>query len=129
YKNDTERQNAGLSSSTSLEDLIEALGSREEWERKTAFRLLLEGKNPDAAPSLKEMAEQADFPESRAKALWLLDALGSIEVSTLEKAIADESAGVREQAVRIMEGMLENHPRLLASLVAGSKDESERVRF
>src|SRR5690606_2924345 len=57
YKNDKARQKAGLSSTTPLEDLIEALGSEEEWERKTAFRLLLEVKNPEAPSLLKEMAE------------------------------------------------------------------------
>src|SRR5690606_17175064 len=43
--------------------------------------------------------------------------------------IADEHAGVREQAVLIMGEMLENHPELLKSLVTGSEDESQRVRF
>src|SRR5690606_77032 len=83
YKNDKNRQKPGLNSATPLENLVETLGSAEEWERKTAFRLLIEEKRAEAAPMLKELAEGADHPESRAKALWLLDALEAVEVSTL----------------------------------------------
>lgn len=125
------KKNTGktLISTTGLDKMVDALESPEEWDRATAFRLLLERKDVRAAPLLKLVAEDAYLPESRTRALWLLHNLGAIEVSTIEKAFDDEIAELREQAIMIIESMVLDHPELMSLLISGSQDKSEKVRL
>jgi putative membrane-bound dehydrogenase-like protein len=118
-----------LINTADLDKMVDALESPEEWERATAFRLLLEHKNKRTAPLLKVVAEEAYLPESRTRAFWLLHNLGAIEVSTIENVFDDEEAGLREQAIMVIEDVVEDHPELLKILVSGSKDDSPRVRL
>lgn len=129
FKQVKDQQVRIFNSQAGLDKTVDALESPEEWDRATVFRLLLERKDLRAAPLLKVVAEEANLPESRTRALWLLRDLGAIEVSTIEKAFGDEEAGLREQAIMIIDDMVVDHPELLSVLISGSKDNSERVRF
>lgn len=119
----------GLSSNSKTADLAKFLASAEEWERNTAHRLLLERKNKKAVPFLKNIAIQSVYPESRARAVWLLNSLASLDLPTLNKVLADKEAGVREQAVLIAGNMFQKHPDLIQSIVSTSNDEAIRVRY
>jgi len=68
-----------LSSKSSPQQLLQALESPEEWERETAYRLLLEHKEASLVPELKRIAAQAALPETRVRALWALHAYGALD--------------------------------------------------
>lgn len=119
----------GLSSNSKTADLTRYLASGEEWERNTAHRLLLERKDKTSVPALKKIAVESVFPESRARAVWLLNSLGSLDLITLKKVLADKEAGVREQAVLLAGNMSQKHPELVQSIVAASNDAAIRVRY
>ena len=119
----------GLSSNSKTAALTTYLASGEEWERNTAHRLLLERKDKTAVPLLKKIAVESVFPESRARAVWLINSLGSLDLITLKKVLADKEAGVREQAVLLAGNMSQKHPELVQSIVAASNDAAIRVRY
>ncbi len=119
----------GLSSASATASLAKYLSSAEEWERNTAHRLLLERKDPTSVPLITKVAVEAVSPESRARAVWLLNSLGSLDLITLKKALTDKESGVREQAVLLAGNMFKKHPELIQAVVSASNDEAIRVRF
>ncbi len=119
----------GLSSSSKITDLTRFLASGEEWERNTAHRLLLERKDKSSVPALKKIVVESGFPESRARAVWLLNSLGSLDLITLKRALADKVSGVREQAVLLAGIHSGEYPELVAALISASGDEAIRVRY
>ncbi len=88
----------------SAQQLVAALESPNGWERDTAQRLLVRGKQQAAIQPLKELATNSKQPLARLHALWTLDGLGAIPAATLERALEDSHAGVRRNAVRIAAG-------------------------
>ncbi|HEY1061181.1 MAG TPA: PVC-type heme-binding CxxCH protein, partial [Daejeonella sp.] len=119
----------GLSSASSTTALVKYLSSAEEWERNTAHRLLLERNDQASASLIKKVAVESVFPESRARAVWLLNSMGSLDLTTLKKALTDKVSGVREQAVLLAGNMSQKHPELVQSIVAASNDAAIRVRY
>jgi len=119
----------GLSSASKTAALANSLSSGEEWERNTAHRLLLERNDKTSVPQLKKIALESVFPESRARAVWLLNSMGSLDLPTLKKVLADKEAGVREQAVLLAGNMFQKNPELIQSIVSTSTDEAIRVRY
>lgn len=119
----------GLSSASKTAALAKFLSSGEEWERNTAHRLLLQRKDKTSVPLLKKIVVESVFPESRARAVWLLNSMGSLDLITLKKALADKESGVREQAVLLAGNMFQKHPDLIQSIVSSSNDGAIRVRY
>ncbi|WP_373513092.1 PVC-type heme-binding CxxCH protein [Persicitalea sp.] len=109
--------------------LVQALQSPEEWERRTAHRLLLEQRNPSAISLLKKVVADAKFPESRGLALWLLWGSEDLDAATLRRALTDKETGVREQAVTLAGALAKTQPELLPLLTATAADPAMRVRF
>ncbi|WP_215242378.1 PVC-type heme-binding CxxCH protein [Dyadobacter helix] len=119
----------GLASFGSVKQLVSALQSPEEWERQTAHRLLLENRDQAAVPFLKQAVISSKFPESRLRALWILESYKASDPKTLQVALADKDAGVREQAVLLAGNAYSSHPELLSFLTAAAHDPAARVRF
>ncbi len=119
----------GLSSASSTTALVKYLSSAEEWERNTAHRLLLERNDQASAPLIKKVAVESVFPESRARAVWLLNSMESLDLATLKKVLADKVSGVREQAVLLAGNKSKEYPELVQAVVAASSDEAIRVRY
>ncbi len=107
--------------------LPDALASGNEWTRETAFRLMLQDKDKELSASLRQVLMTASSPEGRARALWLLFHFGTLGAQDLERAAADQSAGVREQAVKIAELQLSAGGALPEWLLR--MDPDPRVRF
>ena len=129
FKEEKYDRNSGLSSKSSIERIISYISSAEEWERATAHRLLLERNDMASVPSLKKIAINAVYPESRARVLWLLNSLNSLNANLIKTAMLDKVSGVREQAVLLAGACIEKYPELVQSLVSASNDEAMRVRF
>ena len=114
-----------LSQSSDVE-LVSYLERPGIWWRRTAQRLLVDRKNEQAAAPLKQMAESGKSPLGRLHALWALDGLGRLDEATIEKALGDSEAGVRENAIILAESRLS---KLAAALLKMENDPDPRVRF
>lgn len=112
-----------------MKEQVTALQSAEEWERQTAHRLLLEKRESGAIPLLKQIVTTSKIPESRVRALWLLDSYAELDVPTLKIALADKEQGVRENAVLLAGNLHQKNPALLTTLIAVARDPAARVRF
>jgi putative membrane-bound dehydrogenase-like protein len=115
--------------SGSIKQTVGALESAEEWERQTAHRLLLESGDQTASPLLKRVAVLSKYPESRVRALWILNSFHQLDEATLKTALVDKEAGVREQAVLLAGNLLKDRPALMSKVVAAATDPAARVRF
>ena len=111
------------------EELIQALESGEEWVRETAHRLILERKDINLATGLRQVAEAGTLPESRVRALWLLQSFDQLQPATVKKGLMDKHAGVREQTVLLGGDFWQSHPELLPLLTEAARDQEPRVRF
>jgi putative heme-binding domain-containing protein len=107
-------------------ELVAQLGHRNGWHRFTAQRLLLERQDASAADPLASAAASAETPQHRLHALWALEGLGALTAAHVRKALTDEHAGVRRNAVRLAE----RFPSELASAIVAMQDDADaKVRF
>ena len=114
-------------------ELVETLSHPNGWWRDTAQRLLVERgatAGASAGPLLVKLAQEAELPRTRVRALWTLDGLDAIEVSTVIRALDDPSRDVRASAIRIAERWLgeENHP-VQAAVLKRLDDGDWMVRY
>lgn len=106
------------------EDLARALGHPNAWRRLTAQRLLVQDRRRGALPAVRALLE-APRPLARLHALWTLDGLGALETADVARALRDPDPRVREHAVRLSEGRLEE----AAPLAPLADDPDPRVRY
>ncbi len=120
-----------LGGNATTNELVSALKSPEEWIRETAFRLLLERKGIDSEMELrlKSFALEAKFPESRIRALSLLEEFGQLGAETLKEALSDKDPGVRGSAVLLAPDKCRRNVQLQQAVLALSKDPDAQVRF
>ncbi|MBY5958676.1 c-type cytochrome [Membranicola marinus] len=120
---------AWFEESYSEEELLERLASDVEWDRETAFRLLLERRKMSSPSTLVEIALHSDYPQSRVRALWLLRHIAELKPSTLVKAFKDPVSGIREQALLLSEPVAGSDKELLQAVLKMAEDEDVHVRF
>jgi putative membrane-bound dehydrogenase-like protein len=108
--------------------LISLLGHSNQWWRTTAQRLLVERQDRDAVPALKRLARDA-HPLARLHALWTLLGMKSLDEPLVRSVLADQRAGVRENALLLAEALLPGSERLQQRVLALAEDPSPRVRF
>ena len=110
-------------------ELVAHLQSPNLWWRRTAQRLLVERGHREAGPLLGALFAKSQLGLARLHALWTLDGLGLLDEATLDRALSDPEAGVRENAIRLAEPRLAASPALAARLVSLTADPDPRVRF
>ena len=106
---------AGLARATTAQ-LVEKFSDANGWVRDTAQRLLVEKRDPAAAPLLTGVARTARDPLARLHALWTLDGLGAADKPTVLAALNDRDARVCAAAIRLAEKFLK--PTADATVVA-----------
>jgi putative membrane-bound dehydrogenase-like protein len=123
--------------SASVAELVAALGNPNAWWRETASRLIYERQDrsciellcallrtrtgdPLTGPPIASLA--------RLHALWSLHGLRALAEDDLLTALADPTAGVREQAVRLAESRLANSSALRKRVLEAASDQDLRVR-
>ncbi len=116
-------------SSSSGEALVAALEHSNKWWRDTAQRILVERKDRVVAPLLARTYLESKAATARVHALWTLVGLEALDQNLLVKALGDESAGVRENAIRIAERMQAQSPPVREALLKMTRDPDARVRF
>ncbi|MEM7369452.1 MAG: PVC-type heme-binding CxxCH protein [Bacteroidota bacterium] len=98
-------------------DLLLLLGDENQWTRTTAQRLLVE-KNPvELVPDLEQILESQGISLARLHAMWTLEGMSELSHSSLVKALKDASDGVQENAIKIAEKRLNQHPDLIPLLI------------
>jgi putative membrane-bound dehydrogenase-like protein len=113
----------------STPELVNALGHTNIWWRRTAQRLLVDRNPKEAIGLLASMAAVNGSPIARVHALWTLEGLHRLDVTVIESALADENAGVRENAIQLAELHLRGNHALAATLLSMHDDPHPRVRF
>ncbi|WP_414661803.1 PVC-type heme-binding CxxCH protein [Horticoccus sp. 23ND18S-11] len=114
-----------------LADLVAALESADEWWRLDAHRRLLERADRASVPLVEKVATSAARPESRARAFWTLRGLKGLTAATINSAMRDPHAGVREQGVQLAAEFIAagRTAEVLPALLATARDDDPRVRF
>ncbi|HND52698.1 MAG TPA: c-type cytochrome, partial [Pirellulaceae bacterium] len=120
-----------LSTATTVQ-LVAALKNENGWRRDTAFRLLLARRDAAAIPALAELLVASDVPAATpVAALRLLEAQGAVTDDVLQRSLAHRVAGVREQALVLVEPKLSggDAPQWAARVLPLINDDDSRVRF
>ncbi len=82
--------------------LVEWLEHPNEWQRRTAARLLVERQDDQVVTALRELASGAQRPQTRLEALAVLELLpGGIEQPLITAALADRHPAVRRRGIEI----------------------------
>ena len=108
-------------------ELVEHLSRPNMWWRITAQRLLVERGDKVVIPPLTELARNGS-ETARLHALWTLEGLEALSKELLLAALADPSARIRENAIRLAEGLLDD-PSVNAAIRALADDADAKVRF
>jgi putative membrane-bound dehydrogenase-like protein len=111
------------------EELVKHLSHPNIWWRRTAKRLLVDRKSAAVVGPLTELARSGQTPNARLEAIWTLDGLGKLDTAVIENALSDESAAVRENAIRLAEQRLAASPSLGEKMQSLAADPDSRVRF
>ena len=94
------------------EELVAYLEHSNSWWRETAQRLLYERQDQSVAPTVRRLLRQSALPQGRLHSLWVLHGLETLQDEDLLPALRDESAAIREHAVRLAEPKLNDSPGL-----------------
>jgi mono/diheme cytochrome c family protein len=92
-------------------DLVERLGYPNSWWRETAQRLLVEHRDPSVIPALREAVRGGMNSLGRLHALWTLQGMAALDLSSAQRALADVSPLVRTAALRAGETLLSGGDR------------------
>ena len=112
-----------------LATLVDMLASPNKWRRDTAQRLLVERQDQAAVPVLAVRLGSDAPARARLHALWTLRGLGVLRVDQVVTALGDPSGGVRENALRLAEAVIDANANLLAAVAALADDPDARVRM
>jgi putative membrane-bound dehydrogenase-like protein len=110
-------------------ELVRQLESPHGWYRDTAHRLLFERHDAHAVPALIEILRKSKSAAARLQALWSLHGLQSLTADLLLLGLSDNSAEIRENAIRLSEPLLNTSLELLKRVALLAADESPRLRF
>ncbi|MFO0954241.1 MAG: PVC-type heme-binding CxxCH protein [Isosphaeraceae bacterium] len=111
------------------EMLIQELASHHAWRRETAQRLLVERNDPSCVEALTSAVKKSEVPLARLHALWTLENLGKLDAALVALALKDPVSGIRENAARMAEPRLNDHPELAKGVLALADDPDAMVRF
>jgi putative membrane-bound dehydrogenase-like protein len=110
-------------------ELVAELSNANSWWRRNAQRLLVDRGDRQIVPDLKRMAGQLPSAMGRLHALWTLEGMGELKPELIESALKDSVAGIRENAIKLLELHLPGQPGLAKSLLSLKEDPDPKVRF
>jgi len=111
----------------SLEQLVAAMDSPNDWQRDKVQQLLLWQGEAAAAKPLVELYLGSPLPQARVQALWTLAGLDALEPALLLEALRDEHARVRQVALRLAEDF--DQPDLIQAAARLAHDDNAQVRL
>ena len=107
-------------------DLVKAVKTDNGWTRDTAHRLLVERNSREVAGLLIDLCHSTNSSLAHAHALNLLGAFKLLSDEHVAAALRDPDPRLREQAVRLSEGVGDRAERILAP--AGDADARVRLQ-
>ena len=109
-------------------ELVQYLGHPNIWWRRHAQRLLVDQKDSSAVNELKSYIKSA--PDLGVlHALWTLDGLDHFEPEIVTWALGHQTAGIRENAIKIAERHRNEFPELESKLISMVGDSDSKVRY
>lgn len=108
--------------------LAAALEHPNGWVRDTASRLIYERQEVTAVPALERLARESASGPARLRALYALQGLSRLTAGHVTAALDDTDPGVREHAVRLAEGFIDD-ATLRTAVLARATDAAPRVRY
>lgn len=128
-KADTRSDDFNVEQFKNTDGLIRSLSHSNQWVRNTAHRLLM-----DQALNNQQVADLASLltsrsPMARLHAMWILEAKEKLSDAQLLKALEDQTAGVRENALLIAEDKLPSNPGIFRQIMTLCNDDDQRVRM
>lgn len=111
------------------ESLIRELANPNNWWRMNAQRILVDRSDNKNIPGLVKMATQNPSAMGRLHALWTLEGMGTLEADIIKHALKDTVAGIRENAIKLAELHLQDHPELTNAIIQLKNDDNEKVKF
>ncbi len=112
-----------------VEELVQALTSKNIWWRRNAQRLLVDKNDPQTVSTLHTFLDTVKSPTAAVHALWTLEAFHAIDEAALKKAFQNPAPGVRENAIKIAELHLQQMPQIENDLLSLASDTSAKVRY
>ena len=107
--------------------LVDALGSDNQFWRLTAQRLLVDGRKLDAVPALKTRALDKSASIAVVHALWTLKGLGQLDEATHRAVLASTDPVARRNAVRALDADAAGAKLLFASGTVSDADLHTRL--
>lgn len=106
--------------------LVQYLSHPNGWWRDMAQQLIVQRQDKSVVPAVKALMKSSDW-RVKLHAMGVLDGLGSLDVETVQAALADSHPDVRAWGIRWSEKWLAepNHP--LATAVLGLIDDSNWI--
>ncbi|MDA1054701.1 MAG: exo-alpha-sialidase [Planctomycetota bacterium] len=112
----------------SIGELIDSLGSSSLQVRSLATDQLSDRIGEEAVASLQTAAHDAQSPNKRVHAMWVLHRLDRLDDSLVAAAAHDDSELVRVHAMRVLSEASRWSPQLLELAIAGLSDEAALVK-
>jgi Cytochrome c. len=110
--------------------LVQYLRHPNGWWRDNAQKLLVLRGDTSVGGALRKMVASSPEQLARIHALWTLDGLGILDLTTLAAALSDRDAQVRKTAVWVADGTAwENDAALFSALQQLKDDPDAEVRF
>jgi putative membrane-bound dehydrogenase-like protein len=103
--------------------IVQALESRNDWQRDKAQQMLLWSKDVSAVPMLEQLATSSASPQTRVQAYATLDGMGRLSNAMKIKSLGDSHARVRENAVRMAEASTDAEVQAAAIRLVNDPDE------
>lgn len=105
------------------EDYVSWLSLPNQWYGANAQRLLIEKGDKSVVPAIKDLSKNSPKAVVRLRSLYILEAIGHLNVNDIRHALEDVESGVRENAIR----MAESFPALKPNIFLLRKDPSAKV--
>jgi putative membrane-bound dehydrogenase-like protein len=115
-------------SKADVQTLVNYLNNPNGWWRINAQRLLVDKKDVNAVPLIKDLLLKDISPEGKIHALWTLEGLNALSDTLLENAFQDAHPMVRKQAVLLAEKRMDNKD-ILQKIINASADADPYVQF
>lgn len=110
-------------------ELVQQLESPNGTLRDMVQQLIVTRGDQSVVPELKRMVQEGQAPTARLHALCTLDGLGAITEETLLAGLQDSHPGVRRQAIRLSEPLLNESPQLGKQLLALVGDADPQLQM
>ncbi len=113
----------------SVEELVNTLSHPNGWWRDTAQRLLVERRDKKSIPALQKVIESSDNHLAKVHALWTLEGMDALNLTTITKGLEDSHEKVQMTAL-VVSGRLRATPeqdKAIAALEPLKKSKFEQV--